>query len=86
MFTHDAETPRPGNQLSPMREGPSLLCCMNLYSWSVIPSLHRIRTRSIDIVVKFYNHTLWLPYGYMDVFRCGIILHWCYSNENSHKK
>ena len=44
-----------------------LLCCMNWYSWGVIRSSHRIRTRShrirtrshcIRIVVKFYNHTL----------------------------
>ena len=36
-----------------------LLCCMNWYSWGVIRSSHRIRTRShcIRIVVKFYNHT-----------------------------
>ena len=42
-----------------------LLCCMNWYSWGVIRSSHRIRTRShcIRIVVKFYNHTLRLRYG-----------------------
>ena len=42
-----------------------LLCCMNWYSWGVIRSSHRIRTRShcICIVVKFYNHTLRLRYG-----------------------
>ena len=42
-----------------------LLCCMNWYSWGVIRSSHRIRTRShcIRIVVKFYNHTLRPRYG-----------------------
>ena len=42
-----------------------LLCCMNWYSWGVIRSSHRIRTRShrIRIVVKFYNHTLRLRHG-----------------------
>ena len=47
-----------------------LLCCMNWYSWGVIRSLHRIRTRSyrIRIVVKFYNHTLRLRYG------CGYVV------------
>ena len=42
-----------------------LLCCMNWYSWGVIRSSHRIRTRShcIRTVVKFYNYTLRLRYG-----------------------
>ena len=42
-----------------------LACCMNWYSWGVIRSSYRIRTRShrIRIVVKFYNHTLLLRYG-----------------------
>ena len=59
-----------------------LLCCMNWYTWSVIRKSRRIRTRShrIRMVVKFYNHTLRLR------CRCGVILHWCSSNENSHKK
>ena len=44
-----------------------LLCCMNWYSWSVIHSSHSIGTCShrIRIIVKFYNHTLQLRYGYI---------------------
>ena len=42
-----------------------LLCCINWYSWGVIRSSHRIRTRShcIRIVVKFYNLMFRLRYG-----------------------
>ena len=42
-----------------------LSCCMNWYSWGVIRSSHRIRTRShrIRIVVKFYSHALRVRYG-----------------------
>ena len=42
-----------------------LLCWRNWYSSGVIRSSHRIRTCShcIRIVVKFYNHTLRLRYG-----------------------
>ena len=64
-----------------------LLCCMNLYSWEVICSSHRIPTRShrICIVVKFYNHT-----GVAATVRMHYdavsILHWCSSDQNSHKK
>ena len=37
---------------------------MSWYSWGFIRSSHSIRARSrrIGIVVKFYNHTLWLRY------------------------
>ena len=46
-----------------------LLCCMNWYSWGVIRRSHRIRTRSnrIRIVVKFYNRTLRLRWGYFSL-------------------
>ena len=61
------------------------LCCVNWYSCGVIRSSHRIRTRShlIRIVVNFT--TILCGYG-TDPLRCGIILHWRSSNENSHKK
>ena len=43
---------------------------MNWYFWSVILSSRRIRTRpyGIRILVKFYNHTLWLRYGCIPIF------------------
>ena len=54
------------------------------YSWAVIRSSYRIRTRlhRIRIVPKFYNHTLRLRYGCISM---RFMLHWCSSNENGHK-
>ena len=61
-----------------------LVCCMNWYSWGVIRSSYCIRTRShrIRIVVKFYNHTLRLGYGYIPMrYYASLVL---FYNENGH--
>ena len=70
------------NYVSPVMN--CLVCCMSLYSFGVICSSYCIRTRShqIGIVVKFYNHTLRVGYGYIPMrYYASLVL---FYNENGH--
>ena len=53
---------------------------MNWYSWGVIRSSHHIPTRldRVRIVVKFYNHTLRLRYGWIPLryYPQLVFFHW----------
>ena len=56
------------------------LCCMNWYSWGVI-------LQFASYLYTFGSCSYGCKICYVtDAFLIGITLHWCSSNENSHKK
>ena len=64
----------PGNQLSFMLQELVFLGCHT-----------QIASYRYMFASYSYGCKILQPYG-ADAFRCGIIVHWCSSNESSHKK